>query len=50
LARCAWGRCWRRVEIDTVRFGFNEAFVRAEEVDKLDRLGEIMERIRTKCS
>ena len=34
-----------RVEIDTVHFGFNEAFVRAEEVANLDRLGEIMERI-----
>ena len=34
-----------RVEIDTVHFGFNEAFVRAEEVSNLDRLGDIMERI-----
>ena len=34
-----------RIEIDTVHFGFNEAFVRAEEVANLDRLGEIMERI-----
>jgi outer membrane protein OmpA-like peptidoglycan-associated protein len=34
-----------RVEIDTVRFGFNEAFVRAEEVSNLDRIGEAMERI-----
>jgi outer membrane protein OmpA-like peptidoglycan-associated protein len=34
-----------RIEIDTVHFGFNEAFVRAEEVGNLDRLGEIMERI-----
>jgi outer membrane protein OmpA-like peptidoglycan-associated protein len=34
-----------RVEIDTVHFGFNEAFVRAEEVSNLDRLAEIMERI-----
>jgi outer membrane protein OmpA-like peptidoglycan-associated protein len=34
-----------RVEIDTVRFGFNEAFVRAEEVRNLDRIAEIMERI-----
>jgi outer membrane protein OmpA-like peptidoglycan-associated protein len=34
-----------RIEIDTVHFGFNEAFVRAEEVENLDRLGEIMERI-----
>ncbi len=36
-----------RVEIDTVHFGFNEAFVRAEEVSNLDRLAEIMERILT---
>lgn len=34
-----------RVEIDTVHFGFNEAFVRAEEVGNLDRIAEIMERI-----
>ena len=37
-----------RVEIDTVRFGFNEAFVRAEEVSNLDRIAEIMERILAK--
>ena len=37
-----------RVEIDTVHFGFNEAFVRAEEVGNLDRLGEILERILSK--
>ena len=37
-----------RIEIDTVHFGFNEAFVRAEEVSNLDRLGEIMERILSK--
>lgn len=37
-----------RIEIDTVHFGFNEAFVRAEEVGNLDRLGEIMERILSK--
>jgi outer membrane protein OmpA-like peptidoglycan-associated protein len=36
------------VEIDTIRFGFNEAFVRAEEVGNLDRIGEIMERILSK--
>jgi outer membrane protein OmpA-like peptidoglycan-associated protein len=36
-----------RIEIDTVHFGFNEAFVRAEEVSNLDRLAEIMERILT---
>ncbi len=34
-----------RVELDTVHFGFNEAFVRAEEVSNLDRLGATMERI-----
>ena len=34
-----------RIEIDTVHFGFNEAFVREEEVGKLDRIGTIMERI-----
>lgn len=33
------------IEIDTINFGFNEAFVREEEVDKLDRIGSIMERI-----
>ena len=27
-----------------MRFGFNEAFVRAEEVEKLDRIAEVMER------
>jgi len=37
-----------RVEIDTVRFGFNEAFVRAEEVRNLDRIAEILERIVSK--
>ena len=37
-----------RVEIDTVHFGFNEAFVRAEEVANLDRIAEIMERILSK--
>ena len=33
-----------RIEIDTVHFGFSEAFVREEEVDNLDRIAEIMER------
>ena len=37
-----------RVEIDTVHFGFNEAFVRAEEVANLDRIAEILERILSK--
>jgi outer membrane protein OmpA-like peptidoglycan-associated protein len=35
------------VEIDTIRFGFNEAFVREEEVQNLDRLGAIIERVVT---
>ncbi len=34
-----------RVEIDTVRFGFNESFVREEEISNLDRLAAVMERI-----
>ena len=34
-----------RIELDTIRFGFNEAFVRPEEIDKLDRIGEIIEQI-----
>jgi outer membrane protein OmpA-like peptidoglycan-associated protein len=34
-----------RVEIDTVKFGFNEAFVREEEVGNLDRIAAVMERI-----
>ena len=33
------------IEVDTVRFGFGESFLREEEVPKLDRIGEIMERI-----
>jgi outer membrane protein OmpA-like peptidoglycan-associated protein len=33
------------VEIDNIHFGFNEAFVREEEVDKLDRIGEVIEKI-----
>ena len=37
-----------RIEIDTVRFGFNEAFVRPEEVGNLDRIGEVMERVLSK--
>jgi outer membrane protein OmpA-like peptidoglycan-associated protein len=36
-----------RIEIDTVRFGFGEAFVREEEVENIDRIAEIMERILT---
>ena len=34
-----------RIEIDTIRFGFNEAFVREEEVDSLDRIAAIIERV-----
>ena len=33
------------IEIDTVRFGTNEDFVREEEIPQLDGLGEIIERI-----
>jgi len=33
------------VEIDTIRFGFNEAFVREEEIDNLDRIAETVEKI-----
>ena len=33
------------IEIDTVRFGFNEAFVREEEVESLDRIAEVIEKI-----
>ncbi len=34
-----------RIEIDTVNFGFGEAFLREEEIDKLDRIAGILERI-----
>lgn len=34
-----------RIEIDTIRFGFNEAFVREEEVENLDRIAAIIERV-----
>ena len=33
------------VELDTIRFGFNESFVREEEIANLDRIGRILERI-----
>ncbi|MGE3872820.1 MAG: OmpA family protein [Parvibaculaceae bacterium] len=33
------------IEIDNIHFGFNESFVREEEVDKLDRIAEVIERI-----
>jgi outer membrane protein OmpA-like peptidoglycan-associated protein/uncharacterized small protein (DUF1192 family) len=34
-----------RIEIDTIHFGFGESFVREEEIDNLDRIAEIMEKI-----
>jgi outer membrane protein OmpA-like peptidoglycan-associated protein len=33
------------IEVDTIRFGFNESFIRSEEIPNLERIGEIMERI-----
>ena len=33
------------IEVDTIRFGFNESFVREEEIPQLERIGEIIERI-----
>jgi outer membrane protein OmpA-like peptidoglycan-associated protein len=33
------------IEIDNIHFGFNESFVREEEVDKLDRIAEVIEKI-----
>jgi outer membrane protein OmpA-like peptidoglycan-associated protein len=33
------------VEIDTVHFGFNESFVREEEIANLERIGKIIEKI-----
>lgn len=33
------------IEVDNVHFGFNEAFVREEEVEKLDRIAEVIEKI-----
>ncbi|MEE4237441.1 MAG: OmpA family protein [Anderseniella sp.] len=42
-------RGWRdsmpAIEVDTIRFGFNESFVREEEIPQLERIGEIIERI-----
>jgi len=35
------------VDIDTIHFGFGEAFVREEEVEKLDQIAEVMEKILT---
>ncbi|MCB1380118.1 MAG: OmpA family protein [Alphaproteobacteria bacterium] len=34
-----------RIEIDTVKFGFGEGFLREEEIENLDRIAEIIERI-----
>ena len=34
-----------RIEIDTVHFGFGEGFLREEEIDNLDRIAEVMEKI-----
>ena len=41
-------RALTRIEVDTIRFGFNEAFVREEEVDNLDRIASVMERVLAK--
>jgi outer membrane protein OmpA-like peptidoglycan-associated protein len=38
-------RSMPRVEVDTIKFGNNEAIVREEEVGKLDRIGAVLERI-----
>lgn len=37
-----------RIEIDTVHFGFGEGFLREEEIDKLDRIAVILEKILAK--
>jgi len=34
-----------RIEIDTVHFGFGEGFLREEEIDKLDRIATVLEKI-----
>ena len=34
-----------RIDVDTIRFGFNEAFVREEEVDSLDQIASVMEKV-----
>ncbi len=34
-----------RIDVDTIRFGFNEAFVREEEVANLDQIASVMERV-----
>ncbi len=33
------------IELDTIRFGTNEAFISAEEIDNLDAIGEMIEQI-----
>jgi len=33
------------IEVDNIHFGFNESFLREEEVDKLDRIAEVIEKI-----
>ena len=33
------------IELDTIRFGFGEGFLRTEEVIKLERIGQLIERI-----
>lgn len=37
-----------RIEIDTVHFGFGESFLREEEIDKLDRIARVLEKILAK--
>lgn len=37
-----------RIEIDTVNFGFGEGFLREEEIDKLDRIAEVLEKVLAK--
>ncbi|PZF77617.1 hypothetical protein DK847_04010 [Aestuariivirga litoralis] len=34
-----------RIEIDTVHFGFGEGYLREEEIDKLDRIASVLEKI-----
>jgi outer membrane protein OmpA-like peptidoglycan-associated protein len=34
-----------RIDVDTIRFGFNEAFVREEEVDSLDKIASVIEKV-----
>jgi outer membrane protein OmpA-like peptidoglycan-associated protein len=37
-----------RIEIDTVNFGFGEGFLREEEIDKLDRIAVVLEKVLAK--